>query len=221
MKSRRAKRQGQFRFPRAQKAGLQMWWLSSHTRCPDRADEPNRISETYCSACTPLTGASAICEHCWETELMLSWATQAADRLIGMDDLTEPHFLRHPPGLTVGEIAALTGAELQDVTNHSQRMTNVAPIDLAEAGDLTFVDNARFAKALTSTRAGAILISEHFRMSRSRVASSYCSRRSLISASCWWLANFILTHCVPRRFSKQRASRRVHPSIPPPNSPAV
>jgi UDP-3-O-[3-hydroxymyristoyl] glucosamine N-acyltransferase len=93
---------------------------------------------------------------------MLSSVTQAADRLIGMDDLTGPHFLRHPPGLTVGEIAALTGAQLQDVTNHSQRMTNVAPIDLAEAGDLTFVDNARFAKALTSTRAGAILISEHF-----------------------------------------------------------
>ena len=41
-------------------------------------------------------------------------------------------------------------------------MTNVAPIDLAEAGDLTFVDNAKFAKALTSTRAGAVLISEHF-----------------------------------------------------------
>jgi len=79
-----------------------------------------------------------------------------------MDDLTEPHFLRHPPGLTVGEIAALTGAELQGVTNHAQRMTNVAPIDLAEACDLTFVDNAKFAKALTSTRAGAVLISKHF-----------------------------------------------------------
>jgi UDP-3-O-[3-hydroxymyristoyl] glucosamine N-acyltransferase len=79
-----------------------------------------------------------------------------------MYDLTELHFLRHPPGLTVGEIAALTGAALQDVTNHSQRMTNVAPIDLAEAGDLTFVDNVKFAKALTSTRAGAVLISEHF-----------------------------------------------------------
>jgi UDP-3-O-[3-hydroxymyristoyl] glucosamine N-acyltransferase len=93
---------------------------------------------------------------------LLSSATQAADRLIGMDDLTEPHLLRHPRGLTVGEIAALTGAELQGAPNHLQRMTNVAPIDLAEAGDLTFVDNVRFAKALTTTRAGAILISKHF-----------------------------------------------------------
>jgi UDP-3-O-[3-hydroxymyristoyl] glucosamine N-acyltransferase len=41
-------------------------------------------------------------------------------------------------------------------------MTNVAPIDLAEAGDLTFVDNAKFARALTSTRAGAVLINQHF-----------------------------------------------------------
>jgi UDP-3-O-[3-hydroxymyristoyl] glucosamine N-acyltransferase len=77
--------------------------------------------------------------------------------------LTKSRFLRHPPGLTVGEIAALTGAMVQDVTKHSQRMTNVAPIDLAEAGDLTFVDNAKSAKALTSTRAGAILISERYR----------------------------------------------------------
>jgi UDP-3-O-[3-hydroxymyristoyl] glucosamine N-acyltransferase len=76
-------------------------------------------------------------------------------------DLTEPHFFRHPAGLTVGEIASLTGAELQDVTTLAQRMTNVAPVDLAEAGDLTFVDSAKFAKALTSTRAGAVLISEH------------------------------------------------------------
>jgi UDP-3-O-[3-hydroxymyristoyl] glucosamine N-acyltransferase len=98
--------------------------------------------------------------HCSEAELMLSWAMKAADRFVGMDDLTEPHFLRHPPGLTVGEIAALTGAELQDVTNHSQRITNVAPIDLAKAGDLTFVDSAKFANALTSTRASAVLISE-------------------------------------------------------------
>ena len=87
---------------------------------------------------------------------------QAADRLIWMDDLTEPHLLHRKPSLTVGEIAALTGAELQGAANHLQRMTNVAPIDLAEAGDLSFVDNAKFAKALTTTRAGAILISEHF-----------------------------------------------------------
>jgi UDP-3-O-[3-hydroxymyristoyl] glucosamine N-acyltransferase len=93
---------------------------------------------------------------------MLSSAAQAADRFTGMNDLTEPQLLRHSPGLTVGEIAALTGAELQGVTNHSRRMTNVAPIDLAEAGDLTFVDNAKFAGALTSTRAGAVLINEHF-----------------------------------------------------------
>src|SRR5260370_13129757 len=114
------------------------------------------------TACTVRTGRMTHLRHCPETELMLSWAQQDADRIIGMDVLTEPHFPRHPPGLTVGEIAALTGAELQDVANRPQRMTNVAPIDLAEAGDLTFVDNAKFAKALTSTRAGAVLVSEHF-----------------------------------------------------------
>jgi len=77
--------------------------------------------------------------------------------------LTEPQFLRDPRGLTVGEIAALTGAVLADVTNRSRRMTSIAPIDLAQACDLTFVDNAKFAGALASTRAGAVLISEPFR----------------------------------------------------------
>lgn len=82
--------------------------------------------------------------------------------MTGMNDLTEPQLLRHSSGLTLGEIAALTGAVLQGVANHAQRMTNVAPIDLAEAGDLTFVDNGKFAKALTSTRAGAVLINQQF-----------------------------------------------------------
>ena len=36
-------------------------------------------------------------------------------------ELTEPHFIRHPSGLTVGEIASLTGAELQDVTTFPHR----------------------------------------------------------------------------------------------------
>jgi UDP-3-O-[3-hydroxymyristoyl] glucosamine N-acyltransferase len=79
-----------------------------------------------------------------------------------VDDLTVPHLSRHPPGITIGEIATLTGAELQGTPSHLQRMTNVAPIDLAEAGDLTFVDSAKFAKALTATRAGAVLISGPF-----------------------------------------------------------
>lgn len=81
--------------------------------------------------------------------------------LMGVGDLTKPRFYPHSSSLTVGEIACLTGAALQDVAVLSQRITNVAPIDLAEAGDLAFVDSARFATDLASTQASAVLISKH------------------------------------------------------------
>jgi UDP-3-O-[3-hydroxymyristoyl] glucosamine N-acyltransferase len=81
---------------------------------------------------------------------------------LGWIILAELYHSSHSRGLTIGEIATLTGAELQGTANRLQRVTNIAPIDLAEARDLTFVDNAKFAKALTETRAGAILISERF-----------------------------------------------------------
>jgi len=76
-----------------------------------------------------------------------------------MEKLTERRFLPNPSGLTVGEIAALTGAELQGANNHSRRITGVAPIDRAEPGDLSFIDSARFAGAMLSTRAGAVMTS--------------------------------------------------------------
>lgn len=74
--------------------------------------------------------------------------------------MTGPRFFRHSPGLTIGEIVSLTGAELQDGSMSGQRMTNVAPIDEAEIADLTFFDNAKFKGDLASTRAGAVLISK-------------------------------------------------------------
>jgi UDP-3-O-[3-hydroxymyristoyl] glucosamine N-acyltransferase len=41
-------------------------------------------------------------------------------------------------------------------------LTGIAPLDQAGAGDLTFVADAKFAAALESTRAGAVLTSERF-----------------------------------------------------------
>jgi len=76
--------------------------------------------------------------------------------------MAEPKFFRPPIGLTIAEIVSLTGAELQNRGMLDQRMTNVAPIDDAEMADITFVDSVKFAKALPSTRAGAVLVSKRF-----------------------------------------------------------
>jgi UDP-3-O-[3-hydroxymyristoyl] glucosamine N-acyltransferase len=64
--------------------------------------------------------------------------------------------------LTLAEIVSLTGAVPRDATALARRITGIAPIDHAGPGDLTFVDNPKFAAALAVTRAGAVLTTERF-----------------------------------------------------------
>jgi UDP-3-O-[3-hydroxymyristoyl] glucosamine N-acyltransferase len=84
--------------------------------------------------------------------------------------MTEPLFFFHPSsGLTVGEIADLTGAEPVAGARLDLRITNVAPIDLAGPADLAFADKPKFALQLAATRAGACLVSprlEHVAVER-------------------------------------------------------
>src|SRR6266849_8082577 len=76
--------------------------------------------------------------------------------------MTKPLFFKHPVGLTVGEIAALTGAELRNGARLDHVITNIAPLDRAGPSDLAFLDTAKNAAALTSTQAGACLMTERF-----------------------------------------------------------
>jgi UDP-3-O-[3-hydroxymyristoyl] glucosamine N-acyltransferase len=64
--------------------------------------------------------------------------------------------------LTLAEIASLTGAVPRDGTALSHRITNIAPIDRAGPGDLTFIDAPKFAAALSTTKAGAVLTAKRF-----------------------------------------------------------
>ena len=73
--------------------------------------------------------------------------------------MTEPLFFHPSPGLTVGEIADLTGAEPVAGARLDRRITNVAPIDLAGPADLAFIEKPKYAAQLATTRAGACLIS--------------------------------------------------------------
>ena len=56
-------------------------------------------------------------------------------------------FFDRPPGLTVAEIVALTGAEAGQAAPMSLLITGVAPVDLAGPVDLTFVEGNKFADA--------------------------------------------------------------------------
>jgi UDP-3-O-[3-hydroxymyristoyl] glucosamine N-acyltransferase len=76
--------------------------------------------------------------------------------------VTEYSFFAHSANLSVADIAALTGAEPCEGADLSRRLTGIAPVDRAGADDLTFVAEAKFAAALKSTQAGAVLTSDRF-----------------------------------------------------------
>jgi UDP-3-O-[3-hydroxymyristoyl] glucosamine N-acyltransferase len=68
--------------------------------------------------------------------------------------MNEPVFLRHSDGLTLAEIAALTGAA---VPKTARRLTGIAALDRASPSDLTFFEQRSFAAAARATYAGACL----------------------------------------------------------------
>jgi UDP-3-O-[3-hydroxymyristoyl] glucosamine N-acyltransferase len=76
--------------------------------------------------------------------------------------VTDPIFFKRPDGMTVGDIASLTGATLSDPSKAGRRIANVAPIDRAGPQDLAFLENLRYAQGLADSRAGACLIAERF-----------------------------------------------------------
>lgn len=71
--------------------------------------------------------------------------------------MSEPLFLRHSPGLTLDEIAALTGATLTSKPLTARRIVNIAPLDRAAPCDLTFFDSRNFVSAAATTHAAACL----------------------------------------------------------------
>jgi UDP-3-O-[3-hydroxymyristoyl] glucosamine N-acyltransferase len=76
--------------------------------------------------------------------------------------MTKVQFFKRPAGLTIGEIARITGALPRDGTRLDQRVTDIAPLDRAGPSDLAFLDNAKHTATLAKTRAGACLTAAEF-----------------------------------------------------------
>jgi UDP-3-O-[3-hydroxymyristoyl] glucosamine N-acyltransferase len=64
--------------------------------------------------------------------------------------------------LTIGEIVALTHAKPRSGVPLERAISDIAPLDTARAGDITFVDNAKYIDALAGTHAGACLLATRF-----------------------------------------------------------
>src|SRR5260370_617257 len=76
--------------------------------------------------------------------------------------MTQPLFFKSAKGMTLAEIAALTGAHPADGVPLDRTITNIAPLDSAGASDLTFFDNPKSLDELAGTRAGACLLAPRF-----------------------------------------------------------
>ena len=86
----------------------------------------------------------------------------AAERSAIVRRMTEPLFFKPKAGMTVGEIAELTGAAPRGPVDIGRAIRALAPVDRAGPYDLTFFDNVQYASGLRACRAGACLISERF-----------------------------------------------------------
>src|SRR4051812_47252813 len=71
-------------------------------------------------------------------------------------------FFPQPTGLTVREIADMTGAIPSEGARLDLVVTNVATLDRARPSDLVFMDNAKYLGAMVATRAGVCFANEHF-----------------------------------------------------------
>lgn len=71
--------------------------------------------------------------------------------------MSESTFLRQSAGLTLDEIASVTGAQIATRSARTDRIMNIAPLDRAGPRDLTFLESRNFAAAAATTHAGACL----------------------------------------------------------------
>jgi UDP-3-O-[3-hydroxymyristoyl] glucosamine N-acyltransferase len=76
--------------------------------------------------------------------------------------MTGTQFIRQSAGVTVRDIVALTGATAAADAPLDTLVTDIAPLDRAGPGDLTFIDKPKFAPQLSGTRASVCLASERF-----------------------------------------------------------
>jgi UDP-3-O-[3-hydroxymyristoyl] glucosamine N-acyltransferase len=76
--------------------------------------------------------------------------------------MEQPRFFEQPSPSTLAEVAALTKAQLVDPSRGGQQVKGLASLDEAGPMHLTFFDNLKYKGQLTSTKAGACLVSARF-----------------------------------------------------------
>src|SRR6266581_3252176 len=76
--------------------------------------------------------------------------------------MSEHQFFKRPAGLTIGEIARITGAVPRAGTQLDHRVNDIAPLDRAGPSEVAFLDSAKHSSTLGATRAGVCLTAAEF-----------------------------------------------------------
>ena len=76
--------------------------------------------------------------------------------------MADPRFFKKPQPMRLQDIAALTGALLNDAAKGSMMIEDVAPLNTAGEAHLGFFDNKRYIDMFTASNAGACFVSPDF-----------------------------------------------------------
>lgn len=72
--------------------------------------------------------------------------------------MADPRFYSVEGPFTLGELADITGADLDESADASRKIVDVAPLESAEPTHLSFLDNKKYVPAFETTRAGACIV---------------------------------------------------------------
>ncbi|MDD9899421.1 MAG: UDP-3-O-(3-hydroxymyristoyl)glucosamine N-acyltransferase [Alphaproteobacteria bacterium] len=76
--------------------------------------------------------------------------------------MADPRFFTVAGPFTLGQLAELSGAELTDASVADKTVSDVAPLQDAEAAHVSFFDNRKYLGAFKSTQAGAVFCKPEF-----------------------------------------------------------
>ena len=74
--------------------------------------------------------------------------------------MADPRFFDRRGPFTLGELAERGGAKIGPGADPAAKISDVAPLDQAGSGEISFLDNPKYLSAMTATKAGACILSE-------------------------------------------------------------
>jgi UDP-3-O-[3-hydroxymyristoyl] glucosamine N-acyltransferase len=74
--------------------------------------------------------------------------------------MADPHFFRRTGPYSIDALAALSGARLADPAHRARLIEDVAPLETAGPGEVTFLNNRKYTDAFVASRAGAAFATE-------------------------------------------------------------